>query len=311
MKDVLSDILNTIALKAAVYFRTDYHTPFGVAVPAYQRAARFHLIVQGRCFVRLDDGKVIEARPGDLVFVPNGDPHVLASDPEIQCKPLAEVIIDAGFTGRGPFVIGKGPAHESCQMVCGHFNFAEGADHPLLRAVPNVLHIPADYRATRPMLDDVLRLIVRQMFADEPGVDATVSRLSEVLFIEVLRAGVAQSPDVARLLTAVSDPQIGQALALIHNDIAAPWTVEGLASAVAMSRSRFAERFSELVGSGPQSYIAEWRMQRALELLEQPRSSIKAVAHSIGYRSAAAFSRAFSERFGVSPRQRRSRSADR
>jgi AraC family transcriptional regulator, activator of mtrCDE len=310
MKDVLSDILDTVALKAAIYFRTDYHQPFGVAVPAFARAARFHLIVQGRCFVRLDGGNVVVALPGDIVFVPNGSAHVLASDREIQCKPLADMISESGFAGSGPFVIGSGPANESCQMICGHFSFAQGADHPLLRAVPDALHISAADRASLPMLDDVLRLVVRRMFADEPGVNASVSRLSEILYIEVLRAGVAQAPDMARLMSAVSDPQIGKALALIHHDVAAPWTVESLASAVAMSRSRFAERFSDLIGSGPLSYISEWRMQRALHLLNKPHASIKAIANNVGYQSAAAFSRAFAERFGVSPRDHKLASSD-
>jgi AraC family transcriptional regulator, activator of mtrCDE len=302
MKDVLSDILDTVALKAALYFRTDYHAPFGVAVPSFERVARFHLVVQGECFIRLENDITVRLLPGDLVLVPNGSPHVILSEREIQSKPLAQVISETGFTGQGPFVIGEGPAGESCQMVCGHFTFAEGADHPLLRAVPEILHITATDRANLPMLDDVLRLIVRRMFADEPGATATVSRLSEVLFIEVMRAGVAQVPDISRLMSAVYDPHIGKSLALIHNDVAAPWTVDNLATAVAMSRSRFAERFRDLVGSSPMAYIAEWRMQRALDLLRREHAPVKAVASRVGYKSAAAFTRAFTERFGMSPR---------
>jgi AraC family transcriptional regulator, activator of mtrCDE len=305
MKDVLSDILDTVALKAALYFRTDYHAPFGVAVPSFERAARFHLVVQGRCYVRLESGTIVPVLPGDLVLVPNGAAHMLASDREIKCEPLAEVISETGFTGVGPFVIGDGSPGESCQMVCGHFTFAEGADHPLLRAVPEILHITASDRANMPMLDDVLRLIVRRMFADEPGVTATVSRLSEVLFIEVMRAGVSQVPDISRLMSAVYDPQIGRVLSMIHGDVAAHWTVDNLASAVAMSRSRFAERFRELVGTGPMAYVSEWRMQRALDLLSREHAPVKAVATQVGYQSAAAFSRAFTERFGTSPRERR------
>lgn len=305
MKDVFSDILDTVALKAAIYFRTQFHPPFGVAVPQYQRAARFHLIVQGCCFVRLGDDRIVIALPGDLVFVPGGSAHVLASNSEIQCAPLADVIAQAGFKGVGPFVLGSGPAASACEMICGHFTFAEGADHPLLRAIPDVLHISAAERARQPMLDDVLRLLIRRMLEDDPGVGATVSRLSEVLYIEVIRAGIAQAPEIARLMTAVADPQIGHALALIHNDVAAPWSVDGLAGEVAMSRSRFADRFRDLVGSSPMHYVAEWRLQRALDLLGDPGLSVKAVAHRVGFKSAAAFSRAFAERFGHPPRQLR------
>lgn len=308
MTDVLSDVLDTVALKAAIYFRTDFHPEFGIAVPAYGRAARFHLVVQGSCYVTLESGLQVRLQPGDLALVPNGSSHLLSSKDTASCAPLADVMSQAGFTGSGPFVVGEGPDGASCQMVCGHFTFADGADHPLLRSIPDLLHITASDRANRPMLDDVLRLLVRRMFEGEPGAAATVSRLSEVLFIEAMRAGIAQAPDIGRLMSAVYDPQIGRALMLIHGDVAAPWTVKSLAAAVGMSRSRFAERFSQLVESGPMAYIAEWRLQRALNLLSAASAPIKTIAHSVGYRSAAAFTRAFTERFGCSPKERRHRS---
>ena len=308
MTDVLSDVLDTVALKAAIYFRTDFHPDFGIAVPAYGRAARFHLVVQGSCYVTLDDGTRVRLQPGDLALVPGGASHLLSSNETITTAPLADVMSQAGFTGSGPFVVGSGVAAESCQMVCGHFTFADGADHPLLRSIPNLLHITAADRASRPMLDDVLRLLVRRMFEGEPGAAASVSRLSEVLFIEAMRAGIAQAPDISRLMSAVYDPQIGRSLTLIHNDVAAAWTVESLAAAVGMSRSRYAERFRELVGTAPMAYVAEWRLQRALNLLASSNVPIKAVAHQIGFRSAAAFTRAFTDRFACSPKERRMRS---
>lgn len=305
MTDVLSDVLDTVALKAALYFRTDFYPNFGIAVPAYGRAARFHLVVQGTCWVTLTDGTRIKLQPGDLALIPGGAEHLLSSSEIVTGAPLADVISQAGFTGAGPFVVGDGQPNESCQMVCGHFTFADGADHPLLRSIPDLLHITAADRASRPMLDDVLRLIVRRMFEGAPGAAASVSRLSEVLFIEAMRAGIAQAPEISRLMSAVYDPQIGKALSLIHGDVAHAWTVESLAAAVGMSRSRFAERFRELVGSGPMAYVTDWRLQRALKLLSEGREPIKAIAHRIGYRSAAAFTRAFSDHFGYSPKEQR------
>ena len=240
MTDILSDVLDTVALKAAIYFRADFHPEFGIAVPTYGRAARFHLVVQGNCYVTLEGGKRVRLQPGDLVLVPRGAAHLLSSSATTTGTPLADVMVQAGFTGAGPFVVGSGVATESCQMVCGHFSFADGADHPLLRSIPDLLHITAADRTSRPMLDDVLRLIVRRMFENEPGAAASVSRLSEVLFIEAMRAGIAQAPDISRLMSAVYDPQIGKSLRLIHGDVAYGWTVESLAAAVGMSRSRFA-----------------------------------------------------------------------
>ena len=304
MKDVLSDVLDTIELKAAIYFHTDFRPPFGVQVPPFQRAARFHLIVQGQCHVSLDNGNHVLLKPGDLVLVPNGSPHLLSSAAEHRGVTLADALVTSGFSGRGPFVLGDGPADDGCQMVCGHFGFSAGADHPLLHAVPDLLHITAAERATQPMLDEVVRLIVRRMFADDIGAEASVSRLSEVLFIEILRAATTKAPELQRIMTAVSDPQIGRALSLIHGDVAASWTVESLGRAVAMSRSRFAERFRALVGLSPMSYVTEWRLQRALHLLNRSKTPVKQVATQVGFRSAAAFTRAFNDRFGYPPTRR-------
>ena len=193
-------------------------------------------------------------------------------------------------------------------MVCGHFSFADGADHPLLRALPPVLQITAADRARMPILDDVLRLIVRRMFEDAPGTSASVARLSEVLYIEILRAGIERAPDLKRLLSAVTDPQIGRALALIHHKLDQAWTVEALASEVGMSRSRFAERFRDLVGVGPMTYLADWRLQRARAMLNDNLVSVQEVAVRIGYQSPSAFTRAFAQKFGRPPRAIRTRS---
>ena len=162
--------------------------------------------------------------------------------------PLEDIIAATGYAGEGALVVGSGDPTASTQMVCGHFTFANGADHPLLHALPTTLHLTAVDRARQPLLDDVLQLVVRRIFQDTPGTAASISRLSEVLYIEVLRAGIDQAPELARMFSAVHDPQIGRALSVIHHRLDQDWTVDSLASEVGMSRSQFAERFRELVG---------------------------------------------------------------
>ena len=301
MKDVLDDILDTVELKAALYFWGDFRPPFGLRVPQFENAARFHLNIAGECVVELADGQHVRLRAGDLVLVPNGAPHQILGMPDDPSMTLSEAYAVSGFTGDGPFLLGDGPPDAACQLICGHFGFAAGADHPLLHAVPELLHITAAERAVQPLLDDLVRLISQRMIAGGAGAMASVTRLSEALFIEVLRIAAAKAPEMATLMRAITDPQIGQAFRLIHNDIARGWTVESLGSAVGMSRSRFAERFRELVGTTPMGYIAEWRLQRALHLLRGRKASVKSVATQVGFQSAAAFTRAFAARFGHPP----------
>lgn len=301
MTDVLSDILDTLRLKGTLYFRTSYSPPWGVAVPQLKQAARFHLVVQGSCHIGFESGGAVTLGPGDLIVIPRGRAHTLADAPNRPTPPLETLIEDTGYTGEGVFAIGSGDTSAATQLVCGHLSFRDGADHPLLRALPDHIVVRAAQRVGATWLDETLRLAVRQAFSDAPGATASINRLTEVVFIEVLRRAVETTPALGAILSALSDAYIGKALALLHEAPDRAWTVDGLATAVGMSRSRFAERFSGLVGIGPMAYLADWRLQRALQLLAETQTSVKAIARQSGYLSPAAFTRAFVQRFGVPP----------
>jgi len=300
--DVLDDILTTLALRGVLYFRTDFNGPWAVTVPELGRAARFHLVVQGECGVAVAGGETLRLTTGDLVLIPRGRRHVLGDQVDGAAPPLETVLADAGYDGQGVVTLGGGDRRASTQLVCGHFSFRQRAEHPLIAAMPDHLLVKGADRARQPWLDEVLRLVVRRVFSREPGSRAAVVRLSEIVFIELLRFGIRRNAHPGNLLVAIEDAQIGRALALIHARPDAPWTVESLGAEVAMSRSAFAERFAAMVGMGPAAYLAEWRLQRALAMLEDGRDSIQQIAAANGYQSPAAFSRAFSAKFGISPR---------
>jgi len=303
--DLLDEILNTLALKGALYFRTDFGAPWSVTVPDLPQAARFHLVVQGECHVMFPSGDRVRLGPGDLVLIPGGRSHVLADRPVTGAPPLERVLEAAGYDGRGVLVVGQGDDTAPTQMVCGHFSFRQGADYPLIGALPDHMVLTASGRAKSPWLDEILRLVVQRIFRDPFGSAASVTRLSEIAFIELLRAGIGDGSRLDTVLEAFRDPQIGRSLELIHTHPGAPWTVERLAQEVGMSRSRFAERFTGLLGVAPMAYLSNWRLQRALALLEDGRRSVQQVSAEIGYQSQAAFARAFAGKFGVSPSEYR------
>jgi len=305
--DVLNDIVDTLELKGALYFRTDFSPPWAIGVPRYQQAARFHLVVQGRCFVRLAAGAIVEMGPGDLILIPGGADHALCSEPDIAPTDLETVIKESGYDGRGVFALGASDEAAAVRMVCGHFSFREGADHPLLRALPDHLLVTNSIRAQNSWLDEVLRLIVRQIFAEPESSAATITRLSEVIFLETLRACADQSPSLARIIAGMRRKQIGEALLLMHERLAEPWTLESLAASVGMSRSKFAEQFRDAIGCAPMTYLADWRMQKAISLLAASRLSVQEVATETGYQSPAAFTRAFTQKIGVPPKEFRRR----
>lgn len=301
MTDILSDIFDTIRLRGTLYFRTNYAPPWAITVPVYEEAARFHLVVEGRAHLALSGGEHVDLGPGDLALITGGREHVLSDSPGRETAPLEEIIERTGYDGKGVFAVGEAEPGASTQMVCGHLNFTRGADHPLLRALPPIIVMRPTDRAQHPLLDETLRLVNQRAFTDGLGASASISRLSEVFFIEAVRAAIGQDPDLARVMTAMTDPHIAGALGSIHDAPADPWTVQSLAQSAGMSRSRFAERFTDLVGMAPMAYVAEWRMQKALARLSVSDANVKVVAAEVGYQSAAAFTRAFTSRFGMNP----------
>ena len=303
--DILGDVFNTLGLKGTLYFRTDFADRWGVTVPYHAGAARFHLVVQGRCYISVNGGAPVELNAGDLILIPAGASHTLSDHPETSVPPLEEVLEASGYAGQGVLIVGEGDPLATTQLVCGHLSFRHHADHPVLKALPDYLMMANSCRAKHPLLDAMLRLISQRIFEETLGSEASVTRLSEIVFIEMLKEGISEAPQLLSLLDGFRDPKIGRSLQLIHQKPDAPWTVETLASEVAMSRSRFAHRFNELIGTGPMAYLADWRLQKAIALLEESRLSVQQIAAETGYQSASSFTRAFSSRFGLAPREYR------
>lgn len=304
--DVLSDILDTLQLRGTLYFRTAFSSPWSVAVPAYGRSARFHLAVQGRCHICIGNDHDVVLEPGDLIIIPNGAAHTLCETPDVKPAELEDVLQQAGYTGDGVLVYGGEAAPDAdTKLICGHLNFAETGDHPLLRALPPYLLVTAELRARSPWLDELMRLITRQMFADTPGTKASVIRLTEALFIEVVRTCADQDDTLRGIIEAMSDPRIGRALSLMHRQLTEDWTLASIAREVGMSRSRFADAFQTMLGCTPMGYLSDLRLQKAMTMLADTTEPIQSVAAHVGYQSPAAFSRAFSNRYGRSPREAR------
>jgi transcriptional regulator GlxA family with amidase domain len=139
-----------------------------------------------------------------------------------------------------------------------------------------------------------VQALASEMAEQAPGSEVVATRLAEVLVIQLLRAHIASGPSRSKgWLRAVFDPQLGTALSALHDKVNVPWTVESLAESAGMSRSAFAARFKELLGQTPLEYVTEWRMQKAIQLLERRDKKIPEVARLVGYESDAAFSKAF------------------
>lgn len=303
--DAVSDVFDLLQLRGTFYFRTHFTGEWGTSVPPLGQAARFHYVMRGNCWAKVEGGRPIALSEGDLLMVPHGASHILSHEPVETAPPLEDVLEKSGYDGRRVLTRGGGDDNAATQLICGHFNFDSELAHPLLDAMPSHILITPEQRRKRPWLEQILELLVMNVFGDHPGSLAAVTRLSEILFIESLHCVDEQAPQLAQLMRGFTDPRLARALAAMHAEPQTNWEVESLAREAGMSRTRFAHDFQAAFGQGPIAYLTEWRLQRAASELRRTSRRIGDIAYTNGYASAAAFSRAFSARFGCSPSEMR------
>lgn len=303
--DALSDILQSVHLSGGVYFRCEFTAPWGMEVPA-NPDAEFHVVVRGQCWlVRPGEKEPISLQAGDVVVFLDGSRHRLLDTPRGKALSPEKIIGNQSLANFGPVAYGGGGAPVT--ILCGYFRFNRDSAHPLLAALPNFMHVPG---AQFGEADAIISLMQRETKQAAPGTEAVVDRLSEVLFIQILRAHIQQSENATGILVALRDRKVCAALGCMHQYPEKPWTLKSLATELAMSRSAFAARFSALVRQTPMQYLTAWRIEQARRMLRETRLSTAAIAEKVGYGSEAAFGKAFKRRAGVGPGVYRRRAGD-
>ena len=193
-----------------------------------------------------------------------------------------------------------GPA--SAKVVCGFLACDAQPFNPLLENLPPVIKAGDPQDSDAGWLGQFIRFAMMESADKRAGGESVLAKLSELMFIEVVRRYLEALPaEQAGWLAGLRDPFVGKALSLMHGGPAQNWTIEKLAKEVGLSRSVLAERFTHLVGIPPMQYLAKWRMQIASGLLSDGSANVATVAAEIGYASEAAFSRAFKKMVGMSP----------
>ena len=271
-------------------------------VPAHERVVRFHLMTRGSMWVTTAGGReTARLEGGDLVLVTHGAEHTLSDAPDTACVEIDRVVQESGFTGRGALVYGGPDTGNATRMVCGHFALGRDVEHPFLDGLPPLIVIRRDDYEEHSRLEGVLRFVAHEAAAGQPGSDAVIQRLSEVLFIQALRLWAARSSHDAGLLAALADPHLARSLALIHERPRDGLTLDGLAAHAGLSRTVFAERFRKTIGVPPMQYLSFWRIQRARQLLTGTNLTLAAIAEQVGYESAPSLHRTFTRWVGETP----------
>ncbi|MBF6087343.1 AraC family transcriptional regulator [Nocardia cyriacigeorgica] len=297
--DVLADVLATTGFTGVLLTQLRCHGPDWGCLVESPGTAGFHLVGEGTCWLTYRDEPPRQLMPGDVALLPQGAPHRLAGDPAHPGVPYRE-LERTHLLRDGILELGSGG--QTARIVCGKFDVdGDAAGHPVLSKLPPVIHVPG--MSADPELQGVIRLLAAECTRDRPGARAVAARLTEVLFVQVIRAWLDSdgSSGSQSWLTALRDPRIGTALSLLHADPQRPWTVEGLAREVHMSRPAFAREFKAAVGESPLAYLSRVRVDLAAELLRDTDRRISDIGAAVGYTSEFTFSRAFSRQRGLAP----------
>jgi len=206
-----------------------------------------------------------------------------------------------------------GGGRDKTTIVCGFLGCDARPFNPLLAALPRIIQMRGLAQESS-WVGTFLRSVVEESNRKRPGGEAVLERMSEMLFVEVLRRYVDSMPaDATGWLAGMRDASVGRALAVMHDRPAHAWTIERLGEEVGLSRSSLHERFVHFIGQPPMQYLAAWRMQLAAASLRDTDAKVIEVALHVGYENEAAFSRAFRRAVGESPaawrRERRARAA--
>jgi AraC-like DNA-binding protein len=322
---VLSDVLRTVRLTGALFFHVKASSPWGFEVPdgavlapaimpRAQHVISYHVVTAGTCWGGVVGQREVELVAGDILVLPHGDAYVMSIAPGMRSFPdLAEVValMREIAAGKLPFTLVEGGGGaERLELVCGFLGCDVRPFNPLLATLPRLLRVRCAAHSATDRLQQLVELTLAESRDDRAGSECVRLRLSELMFVEVVRRHLDSLPATQKSwLAGLRDRNVGRALALLHERPAESWTLATLARDAGLSRSALAERFTHFVGQPPIQYLTHWRLQIAARLLAEGEAKVSAVAGEVGYDSEAAFSRAFKKATGVPPAEWRNRYA--
>jgi AraC-like DNA-binding protein len=295
--DPLSDVLSLLKPHSYMVRGFDAAGPWSIRIGQHDGIKCFSL-VSGQCWLAVDGvDDPVRLQVGVCVLLPRGRPFRFASD--LALPPVEIETVIAGLEGNANVSFNGGG---DCFGITGWFAFAGRNAEMLLGALPPIIHIRQE--ADKAALRFSLEAMMQELREPLPGGHLVAQHLAHLVMIRALRLYLAEGASGGvGWLFALADPQIGPAISAMHQDTARRWTLGALAACAGMSRSSFAQRFKETVGTTPMDYLTDWRMMVAGERLENSGEPISTIALSLGYGSEAAFGAAFKRVMHCSPRR--------
>jgi AraC-like DNA-binding protein len=306
--DAMVGLLDGVRARGAFLLRTVMDPPWSMRIED-QAPLTLVAVVRGHAWIVPDGGEPVRLGPGDVAVVRGPDHYVVSDDPATppgvvihpgqRCTTLdgqdLALTMELGVRTWGNSESG------ATVLLTGTYEGHSEMSKRLLSALPMLIIVRVDEWDS-----PLVGLLSRDIVKDDPGQEVVLDRLLDLLLIAVVRVWFSRAEsDAPAWWRADGDPIVGKALRLLYNNPAKPWTIASLASSVGVSRAALARRFNELVGEPPISFLTNWRLALAADLLREPGTTIGAVARQVGYGSPFALSAAFKRAYGISPQQHR------
>ena len=308
--DALSEVLKAVTLESAFFYNAEFSAPWSFLSPQSSTLAPYlnrssghvivyHLLIEGKAYARLGSER-LTILPGEVLIFPHGDSHSLESGP--GANPVSGEAQLQRIFSEGLKLCRIGGRGEISRFMCGYMVCEPKLSEVLLAGLPGMFKVNLRSDESGQWVENAIQHSLLAAEASRAGGGAVLAKLCEALFTETLRRYMRDLPEQQTgWLAAARHPEVGKALALMHRQPAAPWTIASLAHQAGISRSVLAERFRNYLGEPPLAYLTRWRLQLGAQMLSSSSDSIAQIASKVGYESEQAFNRAFKRKFGSPP----------
>ncbi|MGE8359951.1 AraC family transcriptional regulator [Pseudomonas sp.] len=296
--DPLSEVLSLLKPRSYVSSGVDAGGAWSIQFPDQNKLIKCYAVVSGECWLAVEGVPVAaHLKKGDCFVLPSGRPFRLASDMSLPAEPASNY-----FPPPRPGAVVKIKGGGDFFLVGSRFGVSGGHAEALMGMLPPIVHIHNE--TEQAALRWSVERMMQELHDPEPGSFLIAQHLAHMMLVQALRLHVKErGTDRTGWLFGVADRQLGLAISAIHADPSYRWTLQALAERACMSRSAFAQKFRDTIGSSPMEYVTRWRMLLAGDKLENSSDPVSVISSSLGYESESAFSTAFKRVMGTSPRQ--------
>lgn len=302
--DALSVLLQNVHLFETKYYRLNVTGNWSYSLTR-QDTILFYLVMSGGFCIDVGNGPR-ETRAGDMIMIPSAHQHMsyalnYHSD---EAQPLDELLTSC----KDHTLDLKGDGDSEASLILIECKYDKAMIRPLLSVLPSILPEVNDEDDGRfEVIDVEIRLLTLEAEHERMGKTAVINHWASIMMIECLRVYIESLPEATEnWLKAMKDPFLTKALVAMHEMPNENWTINKLAEVAGMSRSSFAQRFKEVVGIPPLTYLMDYRLRLAARYLRLQQNSISRISGLVGYASDSTFSQAFKRVYGISPKAYRS-----